>query len=191
MIYRILLISVFLGLCNCNRISKVIEKKREQNCLNRWIIEKTHSGLSISKEKDVLITRDYFEGCFDTILFDSLSESIFIIYGKDVFLIDCVLDTIYESHLKNSFFGRLNPGVYIFDGKYIYTNKAEFYLFDRKLSLIYSSWEYISNLPDTNLLGLSGVNIFYTVSINSIIITYKLQTDVYPFILRVINDTIK
>ena len=123
-------------------------------------------------------------------LIDSSNQSIITSYGEDIYLINCLEDTLYSYQIKNTSIPKQKSSLDTLNNKYIYSNNSEFYMFDRKLTLEYSSWNYLKTLSDSNRLGLSGVQINYEKNDNEIILLYHLLTDVEPIVKTTIRDTI-
>lgn len=190
MVQSIYILVVLFSLISCANSEKNKQNSNNSTCLDKWTIAILDNKYNISLNGNNIISKSVCDNCIKLMLIDSSNQSIITSYGEDIYLINCLEDTLYSYQIKNTSIPKQKSSLDTLNNKYIYSNNSEFYMFDRKLTLEYSSWNYLKTLSDSNRLGLSGVQINYEKNDNEIILLYHLLTDVEPIVKTTIRDTI-
>ena len=190
-IYSLVFLVITLqNCCNISDKENYVNKKYIE-CLRKWNIEIEENQVLIKNEDEIKVSFKNDSLLFDSLIFDTLNLSIFIVHGHKLLLINCNEDRLYQYQIKDTLISVLSPTIDRHGGYYIYSERNGFYLFDNKLRLVYNSWNFIKNLSDKDLLGLSGVHVTYKIEKNDKIkIVYELLTDVDPFYKDTICDTL-
>ncbi len=185
--YILIILVLFFG-CTAKNIDNEITFLN--NCREIWQIDTANNVFTIALENKILVQQPICTNCEITTFTDSLNQKTLIAYGNEIFSIDCLTDTLYNFNIRQHSTPKLKPSLSIIKDKYIYSDKGQFYLLDSNLTPIYSSWNYLKLLSDSNRLGLSGIDIVYKKQKNKIVITYKLLTDIKPVVKNTMQDTI-
>lgn len=183
----ILSIVMFFCFLECDRY---IRNEQEVVCCKDWRLQYKDSIFMINFSNQLKVLRKGGGNIFFSRINDTQTCKRFICFGKDLFLINCLNDSLYIYHIENNT-NQINPKIEIQNNKYFYSDKGCLYILDSSFNEIYNSWTFVKSLSDSSRLGLSGVDISYSFKKEKMmIISYRLLTDIDPIIKETVIDTL-
>jgi hypothetical protein len=162
------------------------EKKMPCDYFNRTTSSDVHS---INWKDSLVLSLAYIPGSFDTII--QQSERFIIAAAREIAVIDCSTREVHRNTLPPRL-SHIGPATLTYhakiqalDGLIIYSDLDELFVFDKKLDILYSSWDQVRAMPLDFLLGASGVHVSWSHSkaydSTELLISYQVITDVYPY----------
>lgn len=183
-----MLIMLIIILASCSNKNPNPDRPYKRKCSSLTVVPKKNI-VEIMHGDSVLIK--FINDSTHLVLKDTSNERLFGAIGNNLYLINCKDRSAYEYKTLAHNLPIINPSIEVVKNKYIYANDVEMYLFDSTLTLVYSTWEFIKELPDSLSLGMSGVNQSYEIYEDKITIYYKILTDVTPYLLGSYHDTVR
>lgn len=160
-----------------------------ENCLSH--VQWYDHGDSIELE----LTTPYFTNkCTTgpiTVISDTSSCQMILHVCRKLILINLKSDQVFEYDIPEKLSIKRQGAVEFRDSSIWYSSINEVYLFNQFLEPVYNSNRFIESLPDSVLLGASGVQITtHLEEENETVLKYEILTDVIPIVKAVYLDTV-
>lgn len=178
--------SLVFALISC--LESAVVKEDRSTCY-KWSIEADPSGFQLYDHGNLVFQDSIRQLSYDKLFKYDLNDVLVFVLRSHIVKVDCKNNVIQKFRLKSRHI--YDPTVQLLGDGILYHDLNQFYLIDSNMDSLYSSWEFLRELPDSITLGLSGANIsYYHLFNDKIVVRYDLLTDVDPVFVGVMTDTI-